>query len=228
MQPLLVPFEMKLLDEKGLFEGYGSTFGNLDLGKDIVEKGAFTRSLKEHKKAGTLPAMYWMHDRREPIGDWLEMEEDDKGLRVKGQLWCGETESANKAYRLLKGTSTKGLSIGYGVRKSEYDDKKGIRKLIDCDLPEVSVVGYGMNPKALVTSVKSALEDPEFHDVLDAMIELREMLFDFSMKVSIPEKMEILGKLNRLQIRDGDGKYQTLSDYIRGRKKPTDKPINLG
>ena len=46
-----LPCEYKEVDtdEDGSFEGYASVFGNKDLGNDVVEKGAFMRSLKYKK-----------------------------------------------------------------------------------------------------------------------------------------------------------------------------------
>lgn len=172
--------EFKLdADQSGVFRGYGSTFGNVDLGKDICAKGCFLRSLGEHKKANTLPAMYWMHDRREPIGDWLEVDENDKGLPVVGKLWTGtqETECARKAMGVLKGTSAKGLSIGYETKRYSFDQKSGIRTLEDVNLPEISVVGYGMNPKAVVTHIKSLFEDGAVPTVRDVEELLRDAGF---------------------------------------------------
>ena len=32
-------------EEKGTFEGYGSIFGNVDLGNDVITNGAFTKSI---------------------------------------------------------------------------------------------------------------------------------------------------------------------------------------
>lgn len=163
MRTIVAPLMEFKLDsaQPGRFKGYGSTFGNVDFGNDRCVKGCFERSLKEHAKAGTMPAMYWMHDRSEPIGDWLEMSEDSKGLKVEGQLWVGsaETECSRKACNMLKGTGPKGLSIGYKTKRYSMDQKTGVRTLEDVDLPETSVVGYGMNPKALVTSIKSLFAD---------------------------------------------------------------------
>lgn len=157
----------------GRFKGYGSTFGNVDLGKDICAKGCFTRTLKDHSSAGTMPAMYWMHNRSEPVGDWLDMSEDSKGLKVEGQLW-DDIENGRKAIRMLKGTGPKGLSIGYQTKRASYDDKKGTRTLEDVDLPEVSIVGYGMNPKALVTSIKSLCVDGQMPSIRDLEDFLRD------------------------------------------------------
>jgi hypothetical protein len=158
MELLLAGMEVKFEKDApdGTFIGYGSTFGNVDLGNDVCAKGCFSRTLKEHLTSKSMPSLYWMHDRRIPIGDWTAMEEDEKGLKATGQLWIGKgIKEAEQAYCMLKGTGKKGLSIGYHTRKSSMDEVKKTRTLIDVDLPEVSVVGYGMNQKALVTHVKS-------------------------------------------------------------------------
>lgn len=151
-----VEMELKELSEKGEFIGYGSTFGNVDLGGDICVAGCFDRTLKEHTKAGTLPAMFFSHNSSEPIGDWLEMAEDRKGLKVRGRLWVDQgIPKAQQAYNMLKGTGLKGLSIGYSTQKSELDEKKKTRKLLDLDLFEISPTPFPMNPKALTTGIKS-------------------------------------------------------------------------
>lgn len=172
MNTLTTPFlEVKFdASTPGRFKGYGSTFGNVDLGKDRCIKGCFERSLGEHAKAGTLPSMCWMHDRSEPVGDWIDVAEDSKGLRMEGQLWTGdnETEASRKSGNMLRGTGPKGLSMGYVTKKYAFDQKTGVRDLQDVDLMEVSIVGYGMNPKALVHSIKSQLADglvPTIRDV---------------------------------------------------------------
>jgi hypothetical protein len=163
MNILFAPMlEFKLdATQPGRFKGYGSTFGNVDLGKDRCVKGCFARSLAEHAKNGTKPAMNWMHDKTEPVGDWIDANEDSKGLMLEGQLWTGdqETECSRKAANMLRGTGPKGLSMGYKTQKFGYDQKTGVRSLEDVDLMEVSVVGYGMNPKAVVTHIKSLFSD---------------------------------------------------------------------
>jgi uncharacterized protein len=155
---LHIPFELKgALKDDGSFEGYGSTFGNVDLGKDRVVEGAFDRTLAAHKKEGTLPSMYFSHIGSEPIGDWKFIETDKKGLWGSGQLWIGKgIPKAEQAYMMMKGTGKKGLSIGYASVRSSYDDKKGIRNLEDVDLYEISPTSMPMNPKATVTGVKDA------------------------------------------------------------------------
>lgn len=161
---IVVPFERKAVNDAGEFEGYGSTFGNVDLGDDRIEKGAFTDTLKEWAARKEFPMLAWMHYTSDPIGDYIEMREDEKGLFLKGILWIdGEKriERAVQAHNLLTGTGPKGLSIGYSVLEWHYEEIDGrkIRVITKIKLWEVSIVGFGMNPDALVTSAKSLLDE---------------------------------------------------------------------
>jgi len=158
-----IPFEIKADDGNssiGTFSGYGSIFGNIDLGGDIVLAGAFTKSLMEWQRKNALPSLFGFHKNDNPIGDWLEMREDEKGLFVRGQLWVkGEAriEQAIVAHNMMKGTGPKGLSIGYRTIDYEIIEHAGgqVRQLKELDLLEVSVVGLAMNQAAMVEDVKS-------------------------------------------------------------------------
>jgi HK97 family phage prohead protease len=154
MKPTLsVPLEIKSLSNRE-FEGHGSVFKNVDLGGDIVMPGAFKRTLAEHRKANSLPAMFWMHDPARVAGKWLDMSEDKNGLYVKGVL--ADTDLGNEIHTLLKMDAVRGLSIGYVTRDQDYD-KSGNRLIKDADLWEVSVVSLPMNPLAQVAHVKSRM-----------------------------------------------------------------------
>jgi hypothetical protein len=150
---LTVPLQIKTLNNKQ-FEGHGSIFGNRDYGGDVVLPGAFSRSLADHAGKKTLPPMFWMHDASSVPGKWLDMEEDDKGLYVKGVL--ADTELGNEIHTLLKMEAVRGMSIGYMTRDSDYTED-GTRLLKDVELFEVSVVSLPMNPLAQVAHVKSRL-----------------------------------------------------------------------
>jgi len=98
--------------DDGMIEGYGSVFGVRDSYSDIVAPGAFKASLAAHKAAGTMPALLWQHDASEPIGVWVEVTEDQRGLRIKGRL-AMETARGKEAHTLLKMGALNGLSIGF-------------------------------------------------------------------------------------------------------------------
>jgi HK97 family phage prohead protease len=110
------PFEMKEApDETGVFAGYGATFGNVDLGRDVIAPGAFTESLAKWKAKGKLPKMFWQHNSRQPMGKWTEMKEDSYGLFCRGRLTKG-VQVADEAYLLMLDEALDGLSIGYRDR----------------------------------------------------------------------------------------------------------------
>ena len=154
-------FELKAASakERGSFEGYGSVFGNTDSYGDVVMPGAFVASLREHRAAGTWPAMLFNHDHNRPVGEWLAIDEDTKGLYLKGRLWVdGDQPDADaaKVYRVMSAQSgaRMGLSIGYRTRSSK-DRADGIRELLDLELFEVSPVMFPANGLARVTAVKA-------------------------------------------------------------------------
>ena len=149
--------QIKATGDDGTVEGYGSVFGVRDNYDDVIAKGAFIDSLKSHKAAGTMPAMLWQHDADKPIGVWTEMVEDEKGLRIKGQL-AMETVKGKEAHALLKMGALNGLSIGFMSKEWAYDRDTEVRTLTAIDLWEVSLVTFPANEKARVTNVKSADE----------------------------------------------------------------------
>lgn len=144
--------EVKAVEEDGTFEGYGSIFGNVDLGGDIVMPGAFAKSLARHAKEKAKVPMLWQHDPDQPIGVWEELQEDSKGLFGKGRLLRG-VQRADEAHILLKAGAIRGLSIGY--REVKVQPEGTARKLLEVDLYEVSPVTFAMNRRAVVTAVKS-------------------------------------------------------------------------
>lgn len=145
-------FEIKDISDTGVIEGYGSVFDTRDSYDDVIKRGAYAVTLANHKAAGTMPAMLWQHDSNQPIGVWLEMEEDEKGLRVRGQLLLS-TVRGREAYELLKMGAMNGLSIGFMAKSWSYD--KELRILTEIDLWELSVVTFPANTKATITGVKS-------------------------------------------------------------------------
>ncbi len=96
-------FSFKLGDVKevanglGRIEGYASTFGNVDLGLDIVDRGAFKKTLIEQVKVPILAD----HQPESHIGWNQEGTEDDKGLFVAGDIEMAVQKGAEK-YALAK------------------------------------------------------------------------------------------------------------------------------
>lgn len=142
---------------RGMIKGYASIFNNVDLGFDVVEKGAFKKSIQE-SRGGIVPVLA-DHNPTKQIG-WNRMaKEDDIGLYIEGELNL-EVPEAKARYALAKQAielgASAGLSIGYLTIKSEPDRERPIiRKLKELKLLEYSMVTFPMNTEAMVTACKS-------------------------------------------------------------------------
>lgn len=148
LKRLSFALEVKADDDARTIEGFASVFNNIDSYSDVVMPGAFAKSLSKR-----VPVMLWQHNSDQPIGVWDDFMEQEKGLFIKGTIL--PTQLGNDAYTLAKAKAIKGMSIGYSPLKWEIDDKKGVRKLTEVDLWEVSLVTFPANEKAQITRVKS-------------------------------------------------------------------------
>ncbi len=136
----------------GSFSGYASLFGEVDLGKDSVEAGAFLKSVRERGPSGI--RMLWQHDPNQPIGVWTQVREDKRGLYVEGKLAKGVAK-AQEVLELMRSGAVDGLSIGFKTVRAKADGA-GVRHIHEADLWEISVVTFPMLPSARVGQVKSA------------------------------------------------------------------------
>lgn len=148
-QKLVLPFEIKEVAAEGKFSGMASMYGEVDLGGDVVERGAFTKTISENP---TVPIL-WHHKADEVIGSGALRNTRD-GLQVDGTLDM-EDPTAQKAHRKLKLGLMKGLSIGFETIVDEV--KNNVRHLKEVKLWEVSIVTFPMLTTAQVTSVKDAV-----------------------------------------------------------------------
>lgn len=160
--------EIKEVTAEGYFEGLLSPYNNVDLGGDMVEPGAYTKTLLEN---GDKIPMLWQHKADCPIGD-LQLEDRPEGLWCKGQLLMS-LELAQNAYLLIKAGVVKGLSIGFETVKSVYVGT--VRHIKEIRLWEGSVVTFPMNQQALIAAVKGlASKDSKDFNAELAEIQLYE------------------------------------------------------
>jgi HK97 family phage prohead protease len=153
--------------EAGRIEGLASTFGGApDRAGDIVQRGAFVRTLCEHREQNTVPALLWAHQIEAPIGKWTELREADTGLYAAGRINL-ETTTGREAFEHVKAGDASGLSIGYLIPEGgrKYNGN-GTFTIVDCDLCEISIVAVPANPRAKLTQVKSLGSKAELFDLL--------------------------------------------------------------
>ena len=137
-------------DDEGHFTGYASVFELEDLDGDIIKPGAFKKTLTEKKRFPFL----WQHMVMEPIG-WVEMEEDEKGLKITNGKLILDVQRAAEARALMKEEAINGLSIGFEYVKWENIDGGKGKIVTEIKLWEVSAVTFPAQPAAMIETVKS-------------------------------------------------------------------------
>ena len=173
MRPEYKTFELKLDDAepKGLIRGFASTFGNIDLGADVVDKGAFKKTLKENK--GVFPILD-SHNPDKQIGWNVRAEETDKGLFVEGQLDLNVQAAREKFSLAMKAVelgAKMGLSIGYTVIKGDKDkDNPMVRRIKEVKLFEYSIVTFPMNTEAMITAAKGFDRKAAVKQMVESML----------------------------------------------------------
>jgi uncharacterized protein len=149
----------------GGFKGYASTFGGVDSYDDTILAGAYKSVIERVQRgAAVMPKMFVNHRSWEiPVGKWLKMEEDSKGLYMEGEFTKGNPQGEIIKAALQHGT-VDGLSIGFIVDEFEMVEQEGQKlRIIKSvkELPEVSIVTYPADENARVdlTSVKTSLDN---------------------------------------------------------------------
>lgn len=141
----------------GTITGWASTYGGEpDRHGDVVFPGAFSKSLASHAARGSKPAMLWQHQMEEPIGHWVEIQDEAKGLRVTGKFNL-KTARGAEAFEHARAGDVAAFSIGFVTPENgrRYLGK-GAWALDEVDLVEISLVSAPANPNAVVTAIKAA------------------------------------------------------------------------
>ena len=203
MERLTAPIEIKEAKSDGTFTGYAAVFNNVDLGRDVILPGAFT-SMKHTRDGMVRIAMN--HDLHRLAGK-ARCEQDEHGLRVEGQLTLG-VSYVRDAYELMKTGVLDGLSVGFNIPAGgatwEERDSDHVRIIKEAELWEFSLVPFGMNPEALVDTVKAATSIRDFEEQLRGL--------GYSQREA---KALASGGFKSLPHRDGGAASETLADELK-------------
>lgn len=142
-------------EKYGYIEGLASSYGNVDLGGDTVEKGAYTQTITHNNGK-----FKFMLDHGYKVADTFgvaSVEDSDEGLKMVGKVPLN-VPSVKECYDKIKFMNDEGipmgLSIGYEVVKSE-PMPNGVRKLKEIALHEISATPWPMDTHATITQAKS-------------------------------------------------------------------------
>jgi HK97 family phage prohead protease len=146
--------QIKAMDDTGMFEGYASVFGVQDSDGDVIMKGAFKNTIVKSKETGRMPKMLLQHDIRNLVGKYTDIQEDENGLFVKGRIIM-ETQQGRETFALLKEGILDAMSVGFNIPPGGAFGMNHGLMIEEVDLMEISLVTFGANPEAMITSVKS-------------------------------------------------------------------------
>lgn len=145
------------IDEKGIFTGYVSVFNGVDSYGDTIAPEAYDEVLGNIAKGtAPMPKLFFNHGRWDaPIGKWLSLEKDEKGVFGKGQINLN-IERGKEIYECMKFGSVDGLSVSIAV--DDYDESAETRliKAVKA-LSEISIVTYPADNSARITDIKSEM-----------------------------------------------------------------------
>ena len=159
----MVEREIKAFDGKSSIESADkyevhavvSVFGNRDHAGDIMQKGAFARSIEAGKQKGKLPPGVAHHDWTLPVAKTLDAYEADDGLHVLSKF-NSETQRGREMFSDIKAEIITEYSFGFRTVDSEQKDD-GDRLIKDVEWFEWSPVLVGCNPATYTAGVKSLI-----------------------------------------------------------------------
>jgi uncharacterized protein len=141
-----IPAQVKDVDEKSnTVQGYFSVFGNVDSDNDVIEKGAFKRTIDQRGPKGSDRIMHlWQHNPIMPLGKPKELQEDEIGLRFTTTIT--DTTYGMDAIKLYRDGVISEHSIGFEILQSHPEKNANI--LTEIRLWEGSSVTWGANEMA--------------------------------------------------------------------------------
>lgn len=140
---------------KGQVVVYLSAFGNKDSDDDVITRGSFRKSLLERGPTSAKPRIKYLaqHDPTRPIGKFLELYEDDYGLKAVGQLAVNTRDGGDYFEFYKEGIITE-HSIGYEVIQGQ--SKTDHYEISEVRIWEGSAVTWGANENTPVIAMAKA------------------------------------------------------------------------
>lgn len=168
-----VHFELKQVGDAGQFEGFAAIYNIRDDLGDVIEPGAFTRTL-QHRK-GKYPVL-WQHAVNEVIG-FATVQDGDMGLMVNGSLNM-EVARAREVHALMRQALLEGVPFGlsFGFETLKAERRGGVRYVKEIKLIEISPTLFPAQQFATISAVKSVEGKPfgPYDDFADCVAKNQE------------------------------------------------------
>lgn len=177
---MICPVEFKAVEGKDNYvTGIASVFGNIDGGGDVVEPGAFKKTIKERipkKLVKFVDSHIW--DSAHTLGTVEKAKETEEGLYFEASLSVAPSVQDTKI-KMLEGHISK-VSFGYDVIQDVWErlkdgTKRSIRRLKELKLYEISVCPLAMNEETGLLSVKGLKDEDITETEKDIKINMEDV-----------------------------------------------------
>lgn len=229
---------------------YLSRFDVMDSDNDIIRKGAFKKSIKERGVDSTSNrkiAFLRFHDWQKPIGKFIELNEDEKGLFAVGEL--GNSTLGNDAWNDYNDGIIREHSIGFQYVKDKTQfiedktiDSGGYFDIKELILWEGSAVTFGANEYTNVIDVIKGANNPDvvknLFDEINVLTKALssgkgtdERLIDIEMKLKyLTSQLSLLASNNpndNVQLLTKANENESQFDWTKVMQNVTFEPIVL-
>jgi HK97 family phage prohead protease len=158
--------------KQGVVSGYFAMFGNKDLDGDVIEKGAFTKTIMERGPQGKKLIKYLLdHDSQKSVALITNLEEDMKGLRYEAKI--GTHSLGVDFMKMVESGLINQHSFGFAVPKDKqyYDQGRKANMIKEVIMYEGSAVQFlGANPETTFIDLKSENDAFEYLDRLEKFV----------------------------------------------------------
>lgn len=188
-------------DNSVIISGYASVYNVADLHNDVIIKGAFSSADRISTR------LLWQHDWQKPIGVIKSLTEDNYGLKIEAVI-NNKIETGKEAIELVRQGAVDGLSIGFNIKLSNYNNLNQ-RVITKAELVEVSIVTFPANHHAkiaYITKQMSNLEEGnmETPDNLEMKFNLlQEKVYNLESFVSRP----VIGEMQDTEYKSAFNSY---------------------
>lgn len=163
---------------EGYLHGYASVFGGVDFYDDTIEPGAYDSFLAKVRSGEALmPKMFYNHNCWDsvPVGKWTDLDVDDRGLRISGQLNLN-VQQGRDLYEAIKFGTIDGLSVSIRMLSEDMElDDQDIRHIKNVrDIKEVSLCTFPADKNARIITYKAEMDAANVKSLRDFENYLRD------------------------------------------------------
>jgi HK97 family phage prohead protease len=160
--------------KQGIVSGYFAVFGNKDLDGDVIEAGAFSKTVMERGPQGKQLIKYLLdHDKNKVVAKITNLYEDNKGLRYEAKI--GSHAAGQDFQKMIESELINQHSFGFRTIKEQFDQEAKANLIKEVMMYEGSAVQFlGANPETTFIDLKSEADAFEYLGRLEKFVKTSE------------------------------------------------------